>query len=158
MKLLLIAFGKRAGDDEWKFRTFAVQMKKVAFHTLGCKLNFSETSTIARMFEEQGYQKVDFKEASDIYVINTSRGKCLNAADLVSAISSGKVLGACLDVLEYESISFENLEVTSLPEPMQYLIKSDKVVLSPHIAGWTHESNYKISKFLAEKMIAVLKK
>ncbi len=46
-------------------------MKKVAFHTLGCKLNFSETSTIARLFEEQGYQKVDFKEPSDIYVINT---------------------------------------------------------------------------------------
>ncbi len=45
--------------------------KKVAFHTLGCKLNFSETSTIARLFEEQDYQKVDFKEPSDIYVINT---------------------------------------------------------------------------------------
>lgn len=46
-------------------------MKKVAFHTLGCKLNFSETSTIGRLFEEQGYQKVDFKEHSDVYVINT---------------------------------------------------------------------------------------
>lgn len=46
-------------------------MKKVAFHTLGCKLNFSETSTIARLFEEQGYLKVDFKEPSDVYVINT---------------------------------------------------------------------------------------
>jgi threonylcarbamoyladenosine tRNA methylthiotransferase MtaB len=47
------------------------KMKKVAFHTLGCKLNFSETSTIGRLFEEQGYQKVDFKEPSDVYVINT---------------------------------------------------------------------------------------
>ena len=46
-------------------------MKKVAFHTLGCKLNFSETSAIARLFEDQGYQKVDFKESSDVYVINT---------------------------------------------------------------------------------------
>ena len=46
-------------------------MKKVAFHTLGCKLNFSETSTIARLFEEQGYEKVDFKQPSDVYVINT---------------------------------------------------------------------------------------
>ena len=46
-------------------------MKKVAFHTLGCKLNSSETSTIARLFEQQGYQKVDFKESSDVYVINT---------------------------------------------------------------------------------------
>lgn len=94
----------------------------------------------------------------NIYVINTSRGKCLNTTDLISAIKTGKVLGACLDVLEYESVSFENLDISALPEPMQYLIKSDKVILSPHIAGWTHESNYKISKTIAEKMIAVLKK
>ncbi len=46
-------------------------MKKVAFHTLGCKLNFSETSTIARTCEDEGYEKVDFKEHSDIYVLNT---------------------------------------------------------------------------------------
>jgi D-3-phosphoglycerate dehydrogenase len=82
----------------------------------------------------------------------------LNTADLIKAIESGKVLGACLDVLEYESVSFENLDTAKLPEPMQYLIQSDKVVLSPHIAGWTHESNYKISKIIAEKMIKVLKK
>ncbi len=94
----------------------------------------------------------------NIYILNTARGKCLNTADLVNAVESGKVLGACLDVLEYESISFENLDTSKLPAPMQYLIKSDKVVLSPHIAGWTHESNYRISKILAEKMIAVLKK
>lgn len=94
----------------------------------------------------------------NIYIINTSRGKCLNTADLITAIESGKVLGACLDVLEYESVSFENLDTAKLPEPMQYLIKSDKVVLSPHIAGWSHESNYRISKIIAEKMIDVLRK
>lgn len=98
------------------------------------------------------------KFKKNIYIMNTARGKCLNTADLVSSLESGKVLGACLDVLEYESISFENLDATKLPAPMQYLIKSDKVVLSPHIAGWTHESNYRISKIIAEKMIAVLKK
>lgn len=98
------------------------------------------------------------KFKKNIYIINTARGKCLNTADLVKALESGKVAGACLDVFEYETVSFENLNINSLPAPMQYLIKSDKVVLSPHIAGWTHESNYKISKILAEKMIAVLKK
>jgi len=94
---------------------------------------------------------------NNFYIINTARGKCLNTEALMKAMQSGKVLGACLDVLEYEAVSFENMDVESLPEPMQYLIKSDKVILSPHIAGWTHESNYKISKLLAEKMIAVLK-
>lgn len=46
-------------------------MKKVAFYTLGCKLNFSETSTISRMFEQKGYQKVEFSDKPDIYIINT---------------------------------------------------------------------------------------
>jgi threonylcarbamoyladenosine tRNA methylthiotransferase MtaB len=46
-------------------------MKKVAFYTLGCKLNFSETSTISRMFEEKGYRKVDFLDSPDIFIINT---------------------------------------------------------------------------------------
>lgn len=45
--------------------------KKVAFHTLGCKLNFSETSTIARDFDKKGYEQVDFSQAADVYVINT---------------------------------------------------------------------------------------
>ena len=88
-----------------------------------------------------------------IYIINTARGKCLNTADLVKNIKSGKVTGACLDVLEYEMVSFENLDSSNLPEAFQYLIKSDKVVLSPHIAGWTKESNEKIAKVLAQKII-----
>jgi threonylcarbamoyladenosine tRNA methylthiotransferase MtaB len=48
-----------------------LHMKKVAFYTLGCKLNYSETSTISRMFEEKGYRKVDFSEKPDIFIINT---------------------------------------------------------------------------------------
>jgi len=92
----------------------------------------------------------------NIYVINTARGKCLNSDDLVKNLKSGKVLGACLDVLEYESTSFEHIDITALPDSMQYILQSDKVILTPHIAGWTHESNYKMSKLIAEKMIAVL--
>jgi D-3-phosphoglycerate dehydrogenase / 2-oxoglutarate reductase len=87
-----------------------------------------------------------------IYIINTSRGKCLNTADLVEAMQSGKIKGACLDVLEYEVTSFEQLNPSSLPEPFQYLIQSDKVILSPHIAGWTHESNEKMAKILVAKI------
>lgn len=92
----------------------------------------------------------------NIYVINTARGQCLNTADLVKHLESGKVIGACLDVLEYESLSFEQLDASALPAPMQYLLKSDKVILTPHIAGWTHESNYKMSEIIAEKMIVAL--
>lgn len=92
----------------------------------------------------------------NIYVINTARGKSLNTADLVENMKSGKVLGACLDVLEYEAVSFEHIDHDQLPEPFQYLIQSDKVVLTPHIAGWTHESNEKIALVLAEKIHEVI--
>ncbi|MDQ3046772.1 MAG: 2-hydroxyacid dehydrogenase [Bacteroidota bacterium] len=91
----------------------------------------------------------------DIYIINTSRGKCLNTADLVENLKSGKVKGACLDVLEYEMTSFENLDKQNLPEAFQYLAKSDRVILSPHIAGWTIESNEKIARVLAEKILSL---
>ncbi|MBN8703379.1 MAG: hydroxyacid dehydrogenase [Bacteroidetes bacterium] len=88
----------------------------------------------------------------NIYFINTSRGKIVNTADLVHNLKSGKIKGACLDVLEYETSSFEQVELTDLPSPFQYLMKSYNVVMSPHIAGWTHESNTKMSKILAEKI------
>ncbi|MBA3664377.1 MAG: hydroxyacid dehydrogenase [Bacteroidetes bacterium] len=95
-----------------------------------------------------------------IYIINTARGKCLNTSDLVEGLKNGKVRGACLDVLEYESSSFEKVEKVANTEAnsaLEYLIASDKVILTPHIAGWTHESNYKMSKVVAEKMNAILK-
>jgi|ERR1017187_7006057 D-3-phosphoglycerate dehydrogenase len=95
------------------------------------------------------------KFKKNIYIINTARGKCLNTTDLVKNIKSGKVLGACLDVLEYEVVSFENIDAANLPEPFQYLTQSEKVILSPHIAGWTHESNEKIARIVAEKILAV---
>jgi D-3-phosphoglycerate dehydrogenase len=92
----------------------------------------------------------------DIYIINTARGKCLNTNDLVAAMKRGKVKGACIDVFEYESVSFEQIENNEIPEALNYLIHSDKVVLSPHIGGWTHESNYKMSEMIATKMIKTL--
>lgn len=93
----------------------------------------------------------------DIYFINTARGKCVKTDDLVEALESSKVKGACLDVLEYEKVSFEGIEAKDIPAPLKFLVNSEKVILSPHIAGWTHESNYKMSRLIAEKMIGVLK-
>jgi D-3-phosphoglycerate dehydrogenase len=92
----------------------------------------------------------------DIYIINTARGKCVRTDDLVKNLRTGKVKGACLDVLEYEMTSFEGLDMKQLPQAFQYLVNSDKVVLSPHIAGWTLESNEKIAKVLAEKILVLV--
>lgn len=93
------------------------------------------------------------KFKKNIYFINTSRGKQVNTDDLVACMKSGKVLGACIDVLEYESLSFEGLDKNNLPQSFRYLAESDRVILTPHIAGWTYESNKKISATLAKKIL-----
>lgn len=87
-------------------------------------------------------------------LINTSRGKIVKTNDLVKALQSGKIIGACLDVLEYESSSFEKLNQDQLPDDFKYLLGAENVILTPHIAGWTHESNRKMSEILAEKIIS----
>jgi D-3-phosphoglycerate dehydrogenase len=89
-----------------------------------------------------------------IVFINTARGKIADTEALLSAIDSGRVKGACLDVLEYESTSFENLREADLPESFVALKNNPQVLLSPHIAGWTVESYEKLSRFLADKILA----
>jgi D-3-phosphoglycerate dehydrogenase len=98
---------------------------------------------------------VDFlsKFKKPIRLINTARGKVVDTAALTEAMENGSVISVALDVLEYEAVSFENLDAASLPEPFQYLIKSDRAILSPHIGGWTHESNEKIALTMANKII-----
>ena len=91
--------------------------------------------------------------AKPFYLINTARGKKVSLEALMAGVDSGKVLGACLDVLEFEKKSFEKLEFEDLPSSFKKLIASDKVLLSPHVAGWTQESYVKLSTFLAEKIM-----
>lgn len=88
------------------------------------------------------------------WLINTARGKSVVTKDLVSALKSGKILGAGLDVLEYEKASFENLFAKDLPEGFQYLIQSENVLLSPHVAGWTQESKVKLAQTIVDKVKA----
>ncbi len=92
------------------------------------------------------------KFQKSIYIVNTSRGQILDTAGLATAIKNKKVMGAALDVLEYESDSFETIKPGKKPEPFKYLLKSDKVVLSPHVAGVTFESQYKLAEVLYRKI------
>lgn len=94
--------------------------------------------------------------AKPFWLINTSRGKNVVTADLVEALKTGKILGAGLDVLEYEKLSFETLfEEDKVPEAFQYLLESDKVILSPHVAGWTFESHEKLAQTIVDKIKAM---
>lgn len=97
------------------------------------------------------------KFKKDFWLINTARGPVVNTADLVLALKSGKIKGAALDVIEYEETSFESLSLKNMPAPWKYLVNNDKVILTPHIAGWTEESKEKLATVLAHKIIAFMK-
>lgn len=87
------------------------------------------------------------------WLINTARGKSVVTEDLVTALKSGRVLGAGLDVLEYEKKSFENLFTDNkMPNAFKYLTNADNVILSPHVAGWTIESKEKLAQTIVDKI------
>ncbi|MBT8291718.1 MAG: hydroxyacid dehydrogenase, partial [Eudoraea sp.] len=89
------------------------------------------------------------------WLLNTARGKCVVTEDLVTALKSGKILGAGLDVLEYEKASFEDMfSQESLPEAFQFLVDAENVILSPHVAGWTIESKEKLAQTIVDKIKA----
>ena len=87
------------------------------------------------------------------WLLNTARGKSVVTKDLVAALKSGKILGAGLDVLEYEKLSFETLFEKEMSKEFSELLKMDNVLLSPHIAGWTVESKVKLAEVIVEKII-----
>ena len=89
---------------------------------------------------------------NDFYFVNTARGKNVETKSLVEALKMGKVKGVCLDVLEYEKSSFENLEIEN--EDLKYLLESEKAIVTPHIAGWTHQSKEKLAQFIVDKIVA----
>ncbi|MGB5370477.1 MAG: 2-hydroxyacid dehydrogenase [Flavobacteriaceae bacterium] len=129
-------------------------------------LHLPEDETTIKMVD------TEFLEAfqKPIWLLNTGRGKCVVTQDLVNALKSGKVMGAGLDVLEYEKSSFENMFKTpktvmgsalaesgttaDLPESLQYLMAADNVLLTPHIAGWTLESKEKLAQTIVDKIKA----
>lgn len=131
------AFAKQVTLEE-----FFEQAQVVSLHT-------PQTSQTMKMVNSEFISR--FK--NPFYLVNTARGKSVVTKDLVAALKSGKVLGAALDVLEFEKSSFERLVASDLPEEFQYLIEAENVVLAPHIAGWTHQSKVKLAEFIRDKII-----
>jgi D-3-phosphoglycerate dehydrogenase len=112
-------------------------------------LHVPETELTLGMVDKtfiQGFKK-------PFWLLNTARGKCVKTADLVEGLQSGKIRGAGLDVLEYEKGSFESLFTGgTMPQAFKYLIESPKVLLSPHVAGWTVESKERLAQVLVDKI------
>jgi D-3-phosphoglycerate dehydrogenase len=104
------------------------------------------------LFNKEFIQKFD----KPFWLINTSRGKIVNTPDLVDALNEKKILGAGLDVIDIESSSFNNIEKESNPY-FKELINLKNVIITPHIAGWTFESNVKLSQIIIDKIESLLK-
>lgn len=91
------------------------------------------------------------KMKKEFYLVNTARGKNVETGAVVQALQHGKIKGACLDVLEFEKTSFESL--TEKNKHLEYLLQSDKVIVTPHIAGWTIQSKKKLAQIIVDKIL-----
>ena len=111
-------------------------------------LHIPITNETQYLIDEEFINEMD----KNFYFVNTARGKNVKTSDLVAALKSGKIKGAALDVLEFEKASFENIDTEN--EDLQFLLKSDKVIVTPHIAGWTIQSKEKLAQVIVDKILA----
>ena len=139
--------------DKYKKNYSDKYTKEVSLKTL--QDNADVISLHVPLTQETNYMiNSDFFKAlkKPVYLINTSRGKVVKTSDLVNALKNKKVLGAGLDVLEYENNSFENINFSDNND-FKFLLNSDNVIITPHIAGWTKESKIKLAEVLSNKII-----
>jgi len=139
------------GDENAK----QVSLQELQLKAQILSLHTPETPLTINMINSQFISQ--FKQP--FWFINTARGKSVVTIDLVEELKSGKILGAGLDVLEYEKASFENLfrkdaisSAVEMPEAFQYLIQAENVLLTPHVAGWTVESKEKLAQTIVDKI------
>ena len=166
----LIGFGNNGGAFAKKLRGFDVDV--IAYDKYKTNFGTSEVEEvdmkiiykradvlsfhIPQTDETRFMANADFFNSFEksIYVINLSRGKIIQTSALVESLKSSKVLGACLDVLEYEKTSFESFFEQDLSPDFSYLLNAENVILSPHVGGWTNESYFKLSDVLADKIVS----
>jgi D-3-phosphoglycerate dehydrogenase len=166
----IIGFGNNGSQFAKKLTGFDCDVIAYDKYKTGFSSNIAEEVSLDKIFERSDVVSFHIPQNEEtigmgdkaffdkfnkpIYVINLARGKVIQTSALVEAMKKEKVLGACLDVLEYEKSSFESFFEQELPEDFQFLLNSDRVILSPHVGGWTHESYFKLSDVLADKILS----
>ncbi|MCA0152586.1 2-hydroxyacid dehydrogenase [Winogradskyella vincentii] len=147
VEVLCYDIKENVGDENCKQVTLIELQEKVDV----LSLHTPQTPLTLNMVDREFIN--NFKKP--FWLINTARGKSVVTKDLVEALKKGKILGAGLDVLEFEKASFENLfSSNNIPDVFQELISSDKVLLTPHVAGWTVESKVKLAQTIVDKIKA----
>jgi D-3-phosphoglycerate dehydrogenase / 2-oxoglutarate reductase len=169
----IIGYGNTGSSFAKKLSGFEIEVISYDKYKFNYSDNYTKETTLDGVFEQSDILSLhvpltpetkfmvddkfigNFKK--NIYIINTSRGQVVKTESLVNCLKSGKVIGAALDVLEYENYTFENLMLNKADRSFNYLVNSEKVLLSPHVGGWTNESYYKMSAVLAEKIVEELR-
>ena len=112
-------------------------------------LHIPQTPLTRGMIDKKFIESMDHP----FWLLNTARGSAVITKDLVSGLQSQKIMGAGLDVLEYETQSFNSIfNGDELPWTLKYLMHADHVLLSPHVAGWTMESHVKLADTIVKKV------
>jgi D-3-phosphoglycerate dehydrogenase len=166
----IIGYGNNGSAFAKKLRGFDVKVLAYDKYKQGFGDAFVHESTLEAILNSadvislhipQNKETLGFVDSSFIdsvqkpfYLLNLSRGKIVNTEALMQGLASNKIKAAGLDVLEYESKDFESIFATQLPAAFEYLLASDRVMLSPHVGGWTKESYFKLSDVLADKIIS----
>jgi len=166
----VIGFGNNGAAFAKKLSGFDVKLMAFDKYKTGFGDRFVQECTLEAILDQadvisfhipQNKETIHFLNESflercskPIYLINVSRGKIVDTKALVNGLKSGKIKGACLDVLEHERSSFESFFEQEPSEDLSYLLSAKNVLLSPHVAGWTTESYFKLSNVLAEKIAA----
>ena len=147
-KVICYDIKKQVGDKnatQVSLKTFQKEVDVVSLHTPWTPItNSMVNSNFINQFSKS------------FWLLNTARGKSVVTSDLISALKTGKILGAGLDVLEFEKSSFESLFSNETPASLSDLLSMDNVILSPHIAGWTLESKEKLAQVIADKIVRKL--
>jgi D-3-phosphoglycerate dehydrogenase len=146
VKVLCCDILENLGDANAK----QVSLKELKAKAEVISLHIPQTSKTSGMIDARFIESM----SNPFWLINTARGKSVVTEDLVKGLKSGKILGAGLDVLEYEKTSFEDLfsKEKDIPTAFRYLIDAPNVVLSPHVAGWTFESHIKLAQTIVDKI------
>jgi len=161
----IIGFGNNGSAFAEKLKGFNVNILAYDKYKTGFSNNYVQESTMETIFAEADIVSLHLPLTDEthhlvnnsfilqffkhFYFLNMARGKLVNTPSIISGLQEGKILGACLDVLENEKL--ETLTIEEI-QCFQQLKKMSNVVLTPHIAGWTYQSKIKIAQLLATKL------
>lgn len=161
----IIGYGNTGGAFARKLRGFDVEILAYDKYKSGFSNEYVQEATMDQLFARADVVSVHLPLTDEtrhlanaaffgsfrkpVWFINAARGKIVDTADVIMALENGTISGACLDVLENEKLSTYN---AMEKEQLERLLQLPNVVLTPHIAGYSHEASVKMARIVLEKL------